>query len=264
MPWAMFIVVSPKPPLAERVQCLWYFAAQPGAPRRERALPTGTAQIIVNLHRDRVHWYDGPGYDRAHTLPGAIVAGPSVRHFGIDTGDQIETIGVSFRAGGAARIFGGSVGELRDAHVALQDVWGREALWLRERLLEVPEPTAKLRVLEAVLIARLGDRVDPAIAFAAELLARHGARVSDVFSRIGWSASRLSRSFTEAVGITPKLFARVQRLRRPPATSLGELAAECGYFDHAHFVHDFQDFAGLSPSAYLAADVEHANHVPLD
>jgi AraC-like DNA-binding protein len=42
-----------------------------------------------------------------------------------------------------------------------------------------------------------------------------------------------------------------------------KLALDCGYYDQAHFIHDFQAFSGLTPGAYLARATPHLNHVPI-
>ena len=39
-------------------------------------------------------------------------------------------------------------------------------------------------------------------------------------------------------------------------------ALACGYYDQSHMIHDFQDFAGLSPANYLSRRTVHMNHVP--
>jgi AraC-like DNA-binding protein len=36
--------------------------------------------------------------------------------------------------------------------------------------------------------------------------------------------------------------------------SLSDVAQRCGYYDHAHFVHDFRSLAGVSPSQYMKMD----------
>ena len=41
-----------------------------------------------------------------------------------------------------------------------------------------------------------------------------------------------------------------------------ETAVACGYYDQSHMIHDFQDFAGLSPASYLVRRGVHMNHVP--
>jgi methylphosphotriester-DNA--protein-cysteine methyltransferase len=64
--------------------------------------------------------------------------------------------------------------------------------------------------------------------------------------------------FHEEVGLTPKQFARVRRfgwalrrLRKGSRVNWARLAVECGYYDQAHLIKDFQTFACVCPSAYL-------------
>lgn len=41
------------------------------------------------------------------------------------------------------------------------------------------------------------------------------------------------------------------------------MALSCGYFDQAHFVHDFQQFSGFNPTAYAGERPEYQNFVPV-
>ena len=64
--------------------------------------------------------------------------------------------------------------------------------------------------------------------------------------------------FSEQVGLTPKSLARIARLQRAlararhrPDLTLGAVAHDSGYYDHAHFVRDCQDIAGEAPGVVL-------------
>jgi AraC-like DNA-binding protein len=41
-----------------------------------------------------------------------------------------------------------------------------------------------------------------------------------------------------------------------------EVALSCGYFDQAHFIHDFRAFSGINPTTYLRNRI-HGHHVPI-
>jgi len=86
--------------------------------------------------------------------------------------------------------------------------------------------------------------------------------VRDVARNVGWSERHLSARFTREIGLRPKTAARVirfQRARRVLQRNVGAgrpniagVAAECGYFDHAHLIRDWQQFTGLAPTDWIA------------
>jgi AraC-like DNA-binding protein len=112
----------------------------------------------------------------------------------------------------------------------------------------------------------------PAVAFALHEFygVPHTRTISEVTGQIGLSAKRFIQVFDAEVGLTPKLFCRVRRFQKVlrlvgagrPVEWAG-VAADCGYFDQAHFIRDFRAFSGLNPSTYLAHRTEHLNHVPM-
>ena len=70
------------------------------------------------------------------------------------------------------------------------------------------------------------------------------------------------------VGMTPKRYCRVRRFQRALALAnrgrqvdWNRVALDCGYFDQAHFIHDFRSFAGLTPTGYQSARTSFQNHV---
>jgi AraC-like DNA-binding protein len=177
---------------------------------------------------------------------------------------------VAFRPGAAYPFFRPPASTTADLLVPLDELWGGDGRVMRERLLEARTPAAKFAALEAVLLARAPRPVtlDPAIGYAVSLLER-GSAVAAVAVRLGWTGKQLTRRFTERVGLTPKRFARVRRFQRlvhavplDGTADWARLAAEHGYHDQAHLVHEFRAFSGLAPTAYAPRSAVDRNHVP--
>ncbi len=267
-----YVVHAPAPALAPFVAHFWYYEDSAGelTHARERIMPSGAMQLLVNLHEDELRSYHGPELTLRRS-GGAVLGGASSEHFAIDTAEQRAIMGVSFHPGGAYPFFAAEAHDLRETDVELALLWGREGAVLRERLLELPTPAARLRALEAVLLARVVRPLTPDGRIAAAVAAlERGVAVATVGERLGLSPRRLIADFSAHVGLTPKRFARVRRFQRllravstRPPTSWAELAAACGYFDQAHLIHDFRAFSGLHPTAYAARDGAGPNHVVL-
>jgi AraC-like DNA-binding protein len=184
-------------------------------------------------------------------------------------------MGVAFRAGGAFPFLRMPAGELRGTDVSLDALWGRAGVDLRERVLEAATHQARFQILEQALLAELARGFDrhAAVRFALRQFtaAPHTTTIASVSERIGLSPKRFIQVFRDETGFTPKVFCRIRRFQRALDRMGGgrnvdwaSVALDSGYFDQAHFNHDFRAFSGLNPSSYLAHRTAHRNHVSLD
>ena len=265
---------KPGPPLSAFVEVLWSFEGHSPSHQLERILPDGSVELVINLHEDRARIYDRQDHSLVQTFSGSIVAGPHSQYSVIDTAGQSSVVGVHFKPGGAFPFLGLPSSELHDLHVSLDTLWGNSARLLRDRLLEAETVDARLRILEQALLARRTwmAGLHPAVRFAlGEFQAGpHTRTIAEVTHQIGLSPRRFIEVFREQAGMTPKLFCRVRRFQRVVQSvaagrqvEWAEVALAGGYFDQAHFNHDFRTFSGLSPTAYARLPFRHANHVPI-
>jgi len=147
-----------------------------------------------------------------------------------------------------------------DGHVELEALWSpRDVDRLRERLCAAATAERRFRLLEASLHAHLLRPLQRRRALDVALghLAESSASVADVADGVGLSHRRFIEVFSAEVGMTPKLFLRVQRFQRAfawagreSAPQWAQLAARCGYFDQSHLIRDFIEFAGITPAEY--------------
>jgi AraC-like DNA-binding protein len=266
-------VRRPSAALAPFVESIWSFAGEL-AHARERILPHGRMQLLVNLHEDELRSYHGDGFTRLDRIRGAALSGPFSGHFAIDTAEQRHILGVSFRPGGAYPFFRVPADALREQHVELDDLWPGGGRSLRARLGEAAGKgaPAALAALEAALVERIVRPLerDGAVDFALAAF-EDDVPVTTVGERLGLSARSFIQRFTTRIGLTPKRYARIQRFQRVIAAldrgepvSWAGIAASCGYFDQAHLIHDFRAFAGIRPGDYVAGGTGGRNHVRID
>ena len=267
----LYVDRVPSPPLDCFIASIWYCESAPRPFALERVLPSGAAQIIINLREDRTRVYD-PATGAMTATAGTVLAGVSTTFGVIDTAEQECVAGVSFRPGGTAPFFSLPAYELCDADIPIEFLWSRaRAARLREQLLAASSPVARLDILEHTMLAAWQSHaVDPAIAFALENFAGlpGTAQIPALAGRMGLSPKRLVERFKAAVGIAPKRYCRILRFQRALAAAergrqldWTRIALDCGYFDQAHFIHDFRSFAGITPTAYDAARTQFRNHV---
>jgi AraC-like DNA-binding protein len=271
----------PGPALTDFVELMWFNEGFAAPHALERVMPTGDMSVIINLYEDRTRVYDPNDVRKCQTLNGALLVGASSNFGVIDTEEQRSTFGVVFRPGGAFPFFRMAVGELQNAEAPLDTFWGCEAGLLREQLLAARTPEQKFAIGEKALLRRIATPPErhAVVRFAVDNFKRRpGRAIATVTNQIGLSERRFIQVFADQVGLTPKLFCRVQRFQRVLRQISGrtqgfhgsdreidwtQIALGCGYFDQAHFNHDFRAFSGINPSTYVANRTQFQNHVVL-
>jgi len=245
------------PRLRDIVTTLWFGAGRT-AYRRDRILPSGQSQLLINLGPTQYRVEPGPPEVR---VPFADVWYAGLHRGPIDTEapDGNALLGVAFNAHGAFPWLGERMDALCDRIIPLSDALGDGASRLREQLLNTASLTARFRTVEHWLLARLGarPRIHPSVRWASDQIAAHAGQLSieALAAKTGFSRRHLGNLFRQQVGLSPKSLARVHRFRGALALFDGAdgdvpwmaLAERCGYYDQSHLINEFRRFSGFSP-----------------
>ncbi|NUW40854.1 helix-turn-helix domain-containing protein [Nonomuraea rhodomycinica] len=201
---------------------------------------------------------------------GSVVAGPGIGSGGglWARGENVECVQVRLSPVIARAVLGVAPADLDGAVVALDDLWGREASRIRERLESVPSWQDRFAVTDALLARRhdAGPSVDPEVAWAWRriVVSRGLLRVDALAAEVGWSRKRLWSRFCSQLGLPPKRAAKLVRFdhaahRLVAGEGPARVAADAGYADQSHLHRDVVAFAGMTPAAvagepFLAVD----------
>lgn len=269
---AIYRTFVPPPPFDRFIENLWYWEGHDPGHAKDTIMASGRTAIQVNLSKDHLTWFGGAEYAERRQLGPIGVCGGHSRPFAIEA-FQPNNMGVQFKPGGAAAFFGGSARDFGDAHVSLSDLWGKEADSLYAQLVDAPRAEAKAGILFRAMVRRCRDYAHhPAVELALERFARvpHRVSVRSVAQEAEVSPKKLIRLFAEAVGMTPKTYLRVVRFQRvlervhdAPRVDWMEEVERHGYYDQPHFIREFREFSGFTPTAYFRLRGPYRQHVPL-
>jgi AraC-like DNA-binding protein len=264
----------PAPPLSDYVAWFWYFEGLRCDYDRERVLPDGSCELVINLQDVPRHRFDPHDPGRNETFQHSWISGAQTKYLVIDVLQNSSMIGVHFQPGGISPFVPGGAAEVGGKVVEADAVWGLAAIDLCDALRNAPSPDLKFSLLEEFLFRRLRHRWErhPAIVHALRRFTAdpHQGRIDQVVGETGLSHKQFIECFRREVGLTPKRYCRIRRFQRVldeihagRPVNWTELALAGGYFDQAHFINEFRVFSGLNPRAYLRDAGEYRNFVPL-
>jgi AraC-like DNA-binding protein len=244
--------------LAAAIVRIWYFDGVLDA-ARERVFPDGTLELVVQL--DTPH--------RPADAPAALPF-PPLCMTGLRTTAEVvqapfgrcRVLGIRLTPSGAFRILGQPLHDITSLTADVRDVLPKAAE-LGARVYEAHSAARAVAAAATWTAKELAARteVDAVVERAVRSIASDGGArsIAEIDVWRGRSRARFGAAFRDAVGVSPKRFARIMRFDRSlrlltaGGGSLGDVALDAGYYDQAHFSSEFRTHAGLTPRAYLHA-----------
>jgi len=174
---------------------------------------------------------------------------------------RVDMLGTEFTPSGFYRLFQVDCCRLTDRFTDLSELLPEVSHELEALVLGVSDVASRLGRLQGYLQNRVADAVEtPYVDLALDVIERHDGRigVEALARKVCISPRQLQRRFLKCVGVGPKHYAKAVQIKHAFAAlqscdtgELQSIAHAAGYYDQAHFIHDFQRLVGRNPAAFL-------------
>lgn len=270
-------VHTPGLPLCEYVGALIYYDGIDPIHQMDRFLPDGNTELIVNLNDQPQYIFDNDTLKQIQTCRHAWISGVRTQPITIPSGRGSRMLIVAFKRGRAYPFYSLPMSELADRVLEADDVFGNRILNLREQLLACTSPEEMFALVEIFLLRQAGARLSPdassrCVEYAVSRILNQPNRLvfQQLSLQIGYSQKHFIDMFKQHVGIPPKQYMKIMRfqnavfqIEQDASVYWSEIAIQNGFYDQAHFIHEFRNFSGFTPGEYLKRKSDTLNYVPV-
>ena len=247
------------PELQPYVKMICVMDGGPAGNASFRVLPDTCAELFISCHPGMIASVD---YAVTGSTYGSFANFRMRRYLDVSMNPEIRFISLCFQTGAAYRFFPVAMQEVSDSSIGISDIWGGVASDLEEQIAGEASEAGKVRLVQDFLLQQLqrnshGGQIQHIL----DLVDRMKGQISvkDMARNTGNSERQLNRYFIRYVGISPKEYASMKRfihslknLKDYPSDNLTGIAYKSGYYDQAHFIHEYRMFAGLTPGELLS------------
>lgn len=254
---------APSATLAPYIKCFWVLESDdPGPHERERIFPDGSIEWIYH-YGDQFHKYTGD--DQAILQSRSFFHGQLKRWFELQATGRIGVFGVRFHPAGLHPFIDFDISAITDDTLDSTAIW-QDSIERIHAAMFTATTEERLAFAEKFLLEQFQPRkVDQTVLKCVDAIIRDSGAVSieALADELHTGRRALERRFLAAVGLTPKLLARIVRFNKAlqlisdnDFSSFTSVAHEGGFYDQAHFIRDFKDFTGLNPRQYFAENLD--------
>ncbi|MCY4633233.1 MAG: helix-turn-helix domain-containing protein [Acidobacteria bacterium] len=232
------------------------------------ALFGGPERIVADGVVEAIFHYRRPftmRFARADAMgqPVSLLVSQISRYVEIQPAAAGGFVSVRFHPWGAHHFFAVPMREIGDRATPADEVWPhRDVREVEDRIATAGTDEDRAGAVQAFLRRRLDGHHKQDVSALVRALWRTRAplRIDRIAGSLGISQRRLERTFAAALGMTPKHLTRLarflracRRLRHAPDARLTGVAHDAGFYDQAHFIHEFRAFSGMTPGEFAAS-----------
>lgn len=263
---------SPSAPLGAFIEQFVYYKGYNPEHTVDRFLPDGYIYVVIDLTDYPKYIYDNDSLKEIQSCRNVWFSGIREKYITIPSGRDNEMFIIYFRKGKAYPFVEMPMQELTDVVVDGELVMQNAILEMRDMLLGCANASAMFALADRYLShAFMGKLVsNPFVDFAVNAILRDPsqASIAAIANKVGYSHKQMIKIFTEHVGLTPKSFLKVIRfqkaveeIQQQQYSGWASLALDSGYYDQAHFIHDFKSFSGFTPRQFLQLQSAYLNYI---
>lgn len=270
----IFLNKIPFPPLDNHVQHIVYYRDYVPEHDKDKFVPDGTTNLIIDFGDIPKYIYDNDTLAEKQECTRAWFSGMHTEYLTISSGIHSEMLVITFKPGGSSPFINLPLEGFSNKVVAADLVFGTSVFQFREDLKKGAAPDDIVALAEHWLNAHLGET-----SFTGKLVQHFVARIQEAPTGVnlkamaqesGYSHKQFIHLFKKHVGLAPKQLHRIlrfneilQAIHNMEIVDWPAVFIDCGYYDQAHFIKDFQSFSGINPQKYLEQQGEWPHYIPV-
>jgi AraC-like DNA-binding protein len=248
-------IIQPPSPLAHYVRFYWFIEGNQSYVHRAFAYP---CPELVFCYKGRFKYSVG---QNINTVLSSGIFGQTQTFSQVTlNNERVGILGVYLYPHALPHLFHMPANELTDQYADINSLLGKGGDILEEKIAFASNNHQRAKLVSDFLGARLKnvgtDNTAISLTITSIINAFQSSSVRALADSNFLSLRQFERRFKELSGFSPKSFLRIARFNSVLSKdlqdkSLTQIGVECGYYDQAHFIHDFQKLSGISPKEYF-------------
>ncbi len=193
-----------------------------------------------------------------------LITGQLKEYYELKITGKISLFSIIFQPHGLSAFIDMPVQELYDQNVPLRLIFKNDVDEIETKIAEAKTFAERIAIVEECFLRILKNK---ALNYSFERINSCINKINQSKGHFGihelaleacYSRKQFERNFSNIIGTSPKQFLRIIRFQhaidrksKDKSINLTDLTYQCGYYDQAHMINDFQKLSGLTPHQYF-------------